>query len=190
MSSPPKDASATAAISWYRGLPAFAAGILWIVFLYTHPRSIYLQHTIAASPLLPAMGTAMLLAVGDLRARARRGREFLDEAFLFLAALPGMALITVYLLHFPGLALPAFLATADWPILMTFPGIMLCGSVLARRRLLPSWNWLPALVGLSLPAGLFVFQLGHPSLALGVAMTPAAGWLVVAAACRQPEAAD
>lgn len=166
-----------------------AAGILWVVFLYTHPRGIYLQHTSAASPLLPLMGLAILLAVADLRARTRRGREFLDEAFLMLAALPGLFLIVVYLLHFPEIALPAFLVNADWPILTTFPGIMLCGSVLARRRLLPSWNWLPAMVGLSLPAGLLIFQLGHPSIALGVAMAPGAGWLVVAAACRQPEAA-
>lgn len=190
MSASAKKPSAEAPVGWYRGLPAFAAGVLWVVFLYTHPRGIYLQHTSAASPLLPVMGLAILLAVADLRARAQRGREFLDEAFLLLAALPGLFLIVVYLLHFPDLALPTFLATADWAILTTFPGIMLCGSVLARRRLLPRWNWLPALVGLSLPAGLLVFQLGYPTLALGLAMTSGAGWLVVAAACRQPEAAD
>lgn len=168
----------------WRGLPALIAAGCWVALIWLHPRAIFLQRTSAVLPLVPITGAAMLWCVAELRASLRTSRDFFDEVCLTLAAVPGLTLLAAFGVRSLGLESPQFLLTADWGMLFVFPGIMLAGTTMVRHQRLPRWNRLPALIGLSLPGGLFALQSGWQKTAMVTAMLPAAGWLVIGGATR------
>lgn len=169
----------------FRGLSALVATACWIWLIATHPRAIFLQRTSALLPLVPVMGAAMLWCVADLRASLREVRDTFDEICLTFAAVPGLTLLAAFAVRSLQFTEPQFLLTADWGMLFVFPGIMLAGTTLIRHRRLRAWNWVPSLIGLALPAGLFALQAGWHLTATGLAMLPAAGWIVLGAASRR-----
>jgi 8-oxo-dGTP diphosphatase len=171
-----------------RGLAALAVAGCWIGLIATHPRAIFLQRTSALLPLVPVMGAAMLWAVTDLRRALRSVRDTFDEICLVFAAVPGLTLLAASGVRALGFTEPQFLLTADWGMLFTFPGIMLAGTTLVRHRVLRAWNWMPALIGLVLPVGLFAVRAGWHRTAMVTAMLPAVGWLVLGAAARKAKA--
>lgn len=177
---PPK-----AGAAGFRGLAALVAAGCWIALIAMHPRAIFLQRTSALLPLVPVIGVAMVWAVTDLRRALRGSRDTFDEICLAFAAVPGLTLLAACGVRVLGFTGPQFLLTADWGMLFTFPGIMLAGTTLVRHRLLRAWNWLPALIGLALPVGLFAVQAGWHRTAMVTAMLPASGWLVLGAAARR-----
>ena len=168
----------------WRGLPALITAGCWVALIWLHPRAIFLQRTSAVLPLIPITGAAMLWCVAELRASLQGSRDFFDEVCLTLAAVPGLTLLAAFGVRSLGLESPQFLLTADWGMLLVFPGIMLGGSTIVRHQRLPRWNRLPALIGLSLPVGLFALQSGWQKTAMVTAMLPAAGWLVIGGATR------
>ena len=174
----------------FRGLAALVAAGCWVALIAMHPRAIYLQRMSALLPLVPIMGAAMLGAVLDLRAALRGVRDTFDEICLALAAVPGLTLLAAFGVRSLEFREPTLLLTADWGMLFTFPGIMLAGTTLVRHRLLRSWNWVPALIGLALPLGLVEVQAGWLKTAAAMAMLPAVGWLVLGAAARKAEGAE
>lgn len=174
----------------FRGLAALIAAGCWIALIALHPRAIFLQRTSAVMPLVPILGAAMFWAVADLRAGLRAGRDVFDDVCLALAAVPGLTLLAAFGVRSLQFTEPQFLLTADWGMLFVFPGIMLAGTTLIRHRLLRRWNWLPGLIGLSLPVGLFALQAGWQEVAMITAMLPAVGWLVLGAAARSRRTDD
>jgi hypothetical protein len=168
----------------WRGLPALIAAGCWITLIWLHPRAIFLQRTSAVLPLVPITGAAMVWCIAELRVSLRPSRDFFDEVCLTLAAVPGLTLLVAFGVRSLNLSGPQFLLTADWGMLFVFPGIMLAGTTLIRHQRVRRWNWLPSLIGLSLPAGLFALQAGWRQAAMVTAMLPAAGWLVIGAAAR------
>ena len=183
MSTPGKVTPAETPPAW-RGLPALLAAGCWIALIWLHPRAIFLQRTSAVLPLVPITGAAMFWSVAELRASLRSSRDFFDEVCLALAAVPGLTLLAAFGVRSLDLSGPQFLLTADWGMLFVFPGIMLAGTTLIRHQRVRRWNWLPSLIGLSLPVGLFALQAGWRQTAMVTAMLPAAGWLVIGAAAR------
>lgn len=175
----PKDTSRA-----WRGLPALLAAGCWIALIWLHPRAIFLQRTSAVLPLVPVSGAAMVWCIAELRTSLRTSRDFFDEVCLALAAAPGLTLLAAFGVSSLDLSGPQFLLTADWGMLFVFPGIMLAGTTLIRHRRVRRWNWLPSLIGLSLPVGLFALQAGWRQTAMITAMLPAAGCLVIGAAAR------
>jgi len=172
----------------WRGLPALITAGCWFALIWLHPRAIFLQRTSAVLPLVPVTGAAMLWCVAELRASLRHSRDFFDEICLALAAVPGLTLLAAFGVRSLGLESPQFLLTADWGMLLVFPGIMLAGTTIVRHQRLPRWNRLPALIGLSLPGGMFALQSGWQKTAMVTAMLPAAGWLVIGGATRAKSA--
>jgi 8-oxo-dGTP diphosphatase len=177
--------TAKAGPAGFRGLAAVVAAGCWIALIAIRPRAIFLQRTSALLPLVPVIGAAMLWAVTDLRRALRGLRDTLDEICLAFAAVPGLTLLAACGVRVLGFTEPQFLLTADWGMLFTFPGIMLAGTTLVRHGVLRAWSWLPALVGLALPVGLFAVQVGWHRTATVTAMLPASGWLVLGAAARR-----
>jgi 8-oxo-dGTP diphosphatase len=174
----------------FRGLPAFITAGCWIALIWLHPRAIFLQRTSAVLPLVPVLGATIFWAVADLRASLRSSRDFFDEVCLALAAVPGLTLLAAFAVRSLQLTEPQFLLTADWGMLFVFPGIMLAGTSLIRHRRLRAWSWVPGLIGLALPVGLFALQAGWRNTATVTAILPAAGWLVLGAAARSRTAED
>jgi hypothetical protein len=168
----------------WRGFPALLAAGCWIALIWQHPRAIFLQRTSALLTLVPLTGAAMLWAVADLRASLRPKRDIFDELCLALAAAPGLTLLAAFGVRSLALSGPQFLLTADWGMLFVFPGIMLAGTTLIRHQRVRRWNWVPGLIGLSLPVGLFALQSGWRSTAMVTAMLPATGWIVIGGAAR------
>ena len=169
-----------------RGIPAIAAGGLWVVLLYAERHTLWAHEEPTANVLIPLLGVCIIAALYDLYVYGKQRWRVADVVSLVLAGTPAAFMIVAFAFKVADARVSPWMRNADWGLVTLSPATMLTGLTLLRRDILPRWNWVPILIGfVALPLNEIIkATTGSRELGLLAAMTLGMAWVSLGYALR------